>query len=265
MFSQNRYFGTLEQQGLERRADLLWQIVQDDPSYCFHGRAVGLLKNRVEDVAAQIALARLQGLGPSPQLTPEIATARIAEIKSAGLLVEVQERWSADEAGVAAASDFLRQNALPTELSVHEIGVTTSAEEYDKLDDLTQSCGILLPASAFLRGDAGPAVCLFAKTSDGRVIGFAAAIVQATRARSEQGKAWWGFLSTNIDWRGRGIAKFLGATAMVSMAKRHGLLQYETGILAENAASIGVSKNLGFSTSGLLDLLAIDNETLSKR
>ncbi|AXI41433.1 hypothetical protein C1J02_05295 [Sulfitobacter sp. SK011] len=264
MSGRNRYFGTVEQQGLERRADLLWQIVKDDPSYCFHGRAVGLLKRRAVDVGAQIALARLQGLGPSPQLTPETIEARISEIESADLSVEVQQRWSADELGVTMSRDFLRNSALPTELTVYEIGINTSDEEFDKIDDLTQSCGILLPSSAFLRGDAGPAVCLFAKTSDGRVIGFAAALVQATCAPSEQGKVWWGFLSTSDEWRGRGIAKVLGAMAMVSMADRYGLSNFETGILSENAASIAVSKKLGFSTSGLLDLLAIDAQTLSK-
>ena len=264
MISQNRYFGTVAQQGLERRADLIWQIVKNDPNYCFHGRAVGLLKQGTEDVGAQIALARLQGLGPSPQLTPEVTAARVLEIESAGLAVEVQQRWSADKKGVVMARDILRQRDLPTELTVCEVGIETSDDELGKIDDLTQSCGILLPASAFLRGDAVPAVCLFAKTSDGSVIGFAAALVQATCAPSEQGKAWWGFLSTNDEWRGRGVAKILGAMAMVRMAERHDIQQFETGILAENAASIAVSRTLGFSTSGLLDLLAIDAGILSK-
>lgn len=260
---QNRYFGSAEQRGLERRADLLWQLVKGDPSYCFHGRAVGLLKSRTEDVATQIALARLQGLGPSPRLAPEVAMARKTEIEEAGLFVEIQQHWCADDVDVAMARDFERASALPAELRMYKVGRETPAADFDKLDALTQSCGILLPAASFLLGDAGPAVCLIAKTREGEVVGFAAALVQATCAASEQGKAWWGFLSTARNWRQRGVAKVLGAKAIVAMADRYGIHNFDTGILSDNMASIGVSKSLGFRASGLLDLLAIDPEVLS--
>jgi RimJ/RimL family protein N-acetyltransferase len=51
---------------------------------------------------------------------------------------------------------------------------------------------------------------------------------------------------------------------LAQRAERHDIQQFETGILGENAASIAVSRTLGFSTSGLLDLLAIDADILSK-
>ena len=258
-----RYFGTAAQRGLERRADLLWQVVKDDPGYCFHGRAVGLLKNPDAGAEAQIALARLQGLGPAPRLGPEVAAARVAEIARAGLLVEVQQRWVAGEAGVEIARAVLRDSVLPAGVEVREVGPDTTSEDFDRLDALTQACGILLPASGFLRGDAGPAACLYAKAPDGEVAGFAAALAQAGCAPSEQGMVWWGFLSTAEGWRGRGIARMLGAQAMVEMADRHGFRWFETGIVGENAASIAVTRQLGFKDSGRLDVLAICPDTLS--
>jgi GNAT superfamily N-acetyltransferase len=258
----NRFFGSPEQKGLERRAHLLWQILRDDPDYCFHGRAVGLLRSGAQDVARQIALARLQGLGPGARLTPQVAAARRARIEDAGLGLEIQQRWGAGESALAKARELLRHASLPRELEVAGLGAETTDLGFDRLDDLTRSCGILLPSAAFLRGAFGPAVSLCARTRDGEIIGFAAALVQATCAPSEQGKAWWGFLSTREDWRGQGISRHLGAMAMIAMAERHGVRRFETGILTDNAASQAVSRSLGFRDTGLLDLLAIDAETL---
>ena len=259
----NRYFGSEQQRGLERRADLLWQLVKDDPKFCFHGRAVGLLAKDIEGTAEQVALARLQGLGPSPRLAPDVAVARKTKIEQAGMIVEVQQHWTADVSAVSKSREFAHQYSLPMSVELREVASDTPAEEFDKLDQLTQTCGILLPAEAFLRGVFGPAACFYARTADGEIIGFAAALIQATCAPSEQRKAWWGFLSTAPNWRKQGIAKFLGAMAIVTIGDRHGLQEFETGILSENTASIRVSKSLGFRASGLLDLLAIDIEVLS--
>ncbi|WP_420324871.1 GNAT family N-acetyltransferase [Mameliella sp.] len=258
----NRYFGSPEQQGLERRAHLLWQILQDDPDYCFHGRAVGLLRTGTQDTSLQIALARLQGLGPGTRLTPEVASSRRAAIEDAGLGLEIQQRWGADESALAGARSFLCDSGLPAGLATVEVGPDTPDTDLDRLDDLTRACGILLPSAAFLRGAFGPAVSLYARTRDGEIVGFAAALVQATCAPSLQGEAWWGFLSTRKDWRGHGIARQLGAKAMLTMAERHGVRRFQTGILTGNAASLSLSRSLGFRDTGLLDLLAIDAETL---
>lgn len=259
----NRYFGNADQQGLEQRADHLWRIVAGDPRYSCHGRAVALISAGAKDVDLQIALARLQGVGPSPRLTPEVAEAREAAIRQAGLVTDVYEHWSAGADVVATVQGLLEKRSLPDELTVREVDVNTSDQDYDRLDALTGSCGVLLPASAFLSGRERPAVCLYACTRDGEIVGAAAAIAENPPASTEAGRVWWGMLSTADAWRGQGVAKLLGAMALVAMIERYDVTGFGTGIREGNAASARLCAGLGFAPSGLLDLMAIDPVTMS--
>ena len=254
----NRYFGSPEQQALERRADYLWQIVAGDPRYSCHGRAVALLEGGAEDVGLQIALARLQGVGPSPRLRPDVMQMRKAAIEGAGLVSDVYEHWSMEISALGAARDVLSRGGVPTELTVHEVGTETADADFEALDVLTQSCGVLLPAASFLRGQARPAVCLYAKAADGAAVGVAASVAENPPGSTQEGRAWWGMLSTAQDWRGRGIAKRLGAMVLLAMAERHGVRSFGTGIRAGNRESAGLCEGLGFVPAGLFDLMAID-------
>ena len=70
-------------------------------------------------------------------------------------------------------------------------------------------------------------------------------------------------LATDVTWRGRGIATHLGAMALVAMAERHGIQNFSTGIGSGHADSIKRCAIFGFSPTGLIDLLAIDPDTMS--
>ncbi|PWJ21365.1 GNAT family N-acetyltransferase [Jannaschia seohaensis] len=259
----NRYFGTPAQQALEARADALWQIVSGDPRYSCHGRAVALADRSAEAVGLQIALARLQGVGPSDRLTPEVAQARITGIERAGLVVDTYHHWTADASAVAVAERFLAGHALPDGLSVARVGPETTDEVYDRLDALTQSCGVLLPSASFLLGDVCPAVCLYAETEAGDVAGAAAAVAQTPPGTPHEGHVWWGMLSTAEAWRGHGVAKHLGAKALVDISERARVTHFGTGIREGNAASARLCETLGFSDSGLVDVIAVDPVILS--
>lgn len=263
MEETTRYFGTPEQQALERRADTLWQIVKGDPRYSCHGRAVAVIESRAEDVGLQIALARMQGVGPSPRLTPEVAESRRREIEAVGLVTDIYEHWSCDASAIRGAGALLDSRALPDGLTCHEVGAATTEDDYRNLDVLTQSCGVLLPASSFLDGRERPAVCLYAKTATGEPVGVAAAIAENPPNSTAADRAWWGMLSTAAQWRGRGVAKLLGAMTLVAMSERHDVQVFGTGIRAANTGSAKLCEGLGFSNSGLLDLMAIDPVTMS--
>lgn len=263
MAGTSKYFGTPDQQALERRADLLWKIVKGDPRYSCHGRAVALIERGADDVGLQIALARMQGVAPAPRLTPEVMQSRKTAIEDAGLVTDVYEHWSSDVSAIPIAKELLARRALPVELTVQEVGADTTDDDYKNLDALTQSCGVLLPASNFLCGSERPAVCLYAKTAEGEAVGVAAAIVENPPSSSEAYRAWWGMLSTSEHWRGRGIAKLLGAMAMVALVGRHKVQFFGTGIRPGNTESAKLCEGLGFSPSGLLDLMAIDPITMS--
>jgi GNAT superfamily N-acetyltransferase len=263
MTKTNRYFGNADQRALERRADLLWQIVKDDPRYSSHGRAVALIERGADDVELQIALAQLQGVGPSPRLTPEVTQLRTEAIERAGLVTDVYDHWASDTSTISLAKELLAHRALPEELVLHEVSPDTSANTYKSLDVLTQSCGVLLPAANFLNGTERPSACFYASTAEGEAVGVAAAIAENPPSSSEASRAWWGMLSTAEQWRGRGIAKILGAMALVALEQRHNVQAFGTGIRSGNLESAKLCEGLGFSPSGLLDLMAIDPVTMS--
>lgn len=260
---ENRYFGTAEQQALERRADLLWTVVRGSPGYASHGRVVALTDRSPEGVGRQIALARLQGVCPTARLSPEVTRSRTALIESAGLVTDVYDNWSADRSAINIARQVVATRALPPGVDVSEVTASTSDDDYARLDALTQSCGVLLPSAAFLRGDACPAVCLYAKAPDGTLVGAAASIAQNPEGSEDEGRVFWGMLSTAADWRGRGIAKILGAMAIVAIADRCNVRFFETGIRSDNIESATLCRGLGLAPTGYFDLLAIDPQTMS--
>ena len=255
----NRYFGTPGQQALEARADLLWQLVRGDPRFATHGRAVALTAAGAGETGLQIALARLQGVGPSSGLSGDVLRARVAAFEEEGLVTDVYEHWRGDARAVDMARALIERRNLPEELTLCEVDAQTGGADFDSLDALTQSCGVLMPASAFLSGEAAAGVCLYARTAGGEAVGVAAAIAETPGAD----RAWWGMLSTAEAWRGRGIAKLLGAMVLDEMSRRHGIGHFHTGIRAGNVESAALSTGLGFAASGLFDLMAIDPAVMS--
>ncbi len=56
------------------------------------------------------------------------------------------------------------------------MGARTPAKSLLALGDFTQSCDVLLPMGAFMRGLERPSVCLFAQYAAGQPVGSAAAV-----------------------------------------------------------------------------------------
>ncbi len=257
MIAVERYFGTPEQQALERRADLLWRIVAGDPRYGCHGRAVALKDTSAEAVVLQIALARLQGVAPSDRLPREVAEARIAVLEAEGLVTDVYEHWQADRSALDRAR-AAAGGALPDGLALRETGPETPDADWARLDALTAGCGVLLPAAAFLTGARCPVACVYAQAPDGGIVAVAAAIAQHPPGTPDAGRVFWGMLSTAEAWRGRGLAKRLGAEAMIAIAGRHPVKSLHTGIRAGALGSERLCAGLGLSATDLVDLIAID-------
>ena len=98
-------FGSPGQQEVERRAAHAWTLLRDDPRFTSHGRAVGLARAGPHDVALQIALARLQGVGPAEGVRQAEVSARRAVLSNAGLVVDEYVKWSGG-AGACPSSEF---------------------------------------------------------------------------------------------------------------------------------------------------------------
>jgi hypothetical protein len=158
---------------------------------------------------------------------------------------------------IAIARAILRDRALPGDLSVNATGPDTPPEDLQAMDALTQSCDVLLPMGAFLRGQRRPSVFLFAKDTDGRVVGAAGAVAQFHPDHAKAGKVWWGMLATDTSRRGEGIALLLGAMALKAINEDFGYDSCFTGIREGNAASETLCRKLALAPSDNTDLIAI--------
>ena len=57
------YFGSSDNQRIQRNAEAIWELIRNDPRYCCHGRAVSLAEGFEENIQLQASLALLQGVG----------------------------------------------------------------------------------------------------------------------------------------------------------------------------------------------------------
>ena len=254
------YFGNSDQQHLERRAYDLWKLVRDIPDYACHGRVVGLANYTEHNLEQHIALARLQGVGPVDGMPREYLATRRAELENAGFVADVYDHWEGSEATFEAADQILAKRGLPADLEVCAVAADTPKGDLENLDSLTQSCDVLLPIGAFLRGFERPSVFLYAKDPEGHVVGAAAAVAQFHNDHPKKGMVWWGMLSTHAKRRGEGIALILGAMVLRDVRQKLGFSQCFTGIRAGNLPSEALCSKLFLSRTNTVDLLAINPE-----
>ena len=253
----DQFFGEPEQQALQRRADHLWTLLKDDLRFCCHGRAVGLAEPTEANVDTQIALAMLQGAAPVEGLPRPEAPARREALERAGLKTDQFVNWNGGIQALAAAEDVIRSMSLPSDLEVVSVDGDTAGDDLAQLDALTQSCGVLLPLGAFMRGHRRPAVCLYARDSAGRIVGSTSSVAQFHPDHPNAGLVWWGMLATAEARRGQGIALLLGALSMRAMRDRFGYQRFFTGIREGNTASERLCGKLGLSPSDTVVMIAI--------
>ncbi|WP_425101508.1 N-acetyltransferase family protein [Tropicibacter sp. S64] len=256
----HEYFGAPEQQALQQRADHVWTLLKDDPRFCCHGRAVGLAEASAETIETQVALAKLQGACSVEGVPKALAGTRHAALAGAGLKTDQFDVWCGDGGALSAAEEVIRSIAWPSDLEIVSVDGSTSGEDMAQLDALTQSCGVLLPMGAFMRGHRRPAVCLFARDSAGRIVGSTAAVAQFHPGSPKAGTVWWGMLATDEARRGQGIAVLLGAHSMLAMRDRFGYEQVFTGIREGNTPSERLCGKLGLSPSDTVVIIAIAPE-----
>jgi len=257
------FFGTPDQQTVQRRAANIWQLLRDDPDYSCHGRAVALSEFTPENLPQQLALARLQGVGACEGLTADTIADRRAALRAEGLQTDEFVSWAGGEQAVAAARAVCAARQLAPDLDLVSVDENTPADDLAQLDALTHSCGVLLPMGTFLRGRERPAVCLFARDRGGRIVATSASIAQFHPDSRKGDIAWWGMLATDEDRRGEGSALVMGALSLIAMHERYGFNRFFTGIRQDNLPSEKLCSKLGLRNNGNLVLLAIDPDVMS--
>lgn len=254
----NEFFGKPEQQDLQRRADRIWTLVKNDPTYSCFGRAVGLSAENDIDLAKQIAMARLQGVCMAERTRVEAADLRREELEQHGLKTDQFVDWQGGAMSLEAAAKVVASRKLPDDLELVHVGAQTAGDDLAKLDALTQSCGVLLPMGAFIRGLRRPSVCLFARDRNEKVVAATAAVAPFHPDHLKAAQAWWGMLATNESRRGEGIALIMGANSMLAMRDLHGFESFFTGVREGNAPSESLCRKLNLAPSKYVHLMAID-------
>lgn len=251
------YFGTEAQQGLQWRAEKIWNLTNQDPRFSCHGRAVALAEYTTDNLSSQLALARLQGVCPIEGVDRESAKLRAMELEAEGLVADEYVSWTGGPEAFDAALSILQDRSLPEDLCAEEVAPVTPIEDLQKMDALTQKCDVLLPMGSFLRGQQKPSVFLYAKDAKGHVVGASAAVAQFHTDHSKSQKVWWGMLATDESRRGEGIALVLGAMALRAINLKFGYKDCFTGIRDGNKPSEALCSKLALAPSANVDLIAI--------
>lgn len=257
----DEYFGTPDQQAIQRRSEALWTLLKDDPRYCSYGRTVTLATYDPADLDRHIALTRAQGATPGYGVPTAALPALRAGLEAAGLTVDVFREWTASD--FAAADRVLAERQLPHDLTLREIGPDAAPQDLRQVDALTRGCGVLMPSGRFLRGEFGPACCLVAVDLMGRYVGATATFGLFHRDSPRAAQAWWGMLATAEDRRGAGIALVLGAHSMRAARDRFAMASVFTGVRKGNAASEAICAHLGLAWQGDHFVVAADPVALA--
>ena len=259
---RNEYFGTEAQKALQRRAELLWPLVKNDPRFSCHGRAVSISDGELNDITLQATVAKLIGASAAEGVWAKDKETRKAALTSEGMITDEYSNWLSTDQTFDLAQQIVDTRPLKADLTVVEVGAQTSSEDMKALDAFTQTCDVLLPMGSFIRGEARPAVCIFAREPDGRIVGVSGSVHQFHPDHAKGGMCWWGMLATADHRRGEGIALILGAMALLAMRDRFGIQKFFTGIREGNTPSEKLCSKLGFVPSGQHVVLAIDPEVM---
>lgn len=261
--SEPEFHGSPDQQAVLRKASALWSLVRDDPRFGTHGRAVGISFDGPGQLDDQVSLARLQGISACENVPSDTVENWVSRLNAAGLKTDQFENWASGADALKAARAIMETRKVPDDLELVYVDSQTPPADMVALDRLTQSCGVLLPSGAFMRGQQRPAVCVFLRDKQGVPVCTSAAVHMFHPDHPRGAQSWWGMLATSPDRRGEGLALTLGAQSMLAMNNRFGTTQFFTGIRKGNIPSQKLCSRLRLAPSGHWAVIAIDPTAFS--
>jgi len=143
------------------------------------------------------------------------------------------------------ANERLKNFTLPGELEIVVVDTGTSTGLAADLAAMSIACGVMPVPGSAMRGVSGDDVCLIAVDSGGKAVATASSYMSNHPHSPHTTDAFWGMLATREDWRGKGIALALGAHSIVWMWENLGARSFNTGLTADNTASIELCAKSG--------------------
>lgn len=249
MPAADELFGSPEQVALMQRGNQLWELLRDNPRYSSYGRMVSLCEPDARALDQTVALVRLQGATSCQYYPADTADRFCAAIEAGGLRTSRYEQCRGEAGALAASRRVLDDSALPDELTLVAVDKDTSSELVADLAALSIACGVMPVPGTAMRGQSRRGICLAAVDAAGKVVATASSYMSNHPESAHANDAFWGMLATHEDWRGKGIAKVLGAHSIVWMWENLGARSFNTGITADNAASLAMCAKLGVTPS----------------
>lgn len=118
--------------------------------------------------------------------------------------------------------------------------------------------GVLPPIGPVIRGVSRPGFGMVAFDAGGRPVATAGAVRSRHPDHPMADMVQWGQLATATDRQGQGIARTIGAMAILEAAERLGARSFRTGINPTNSASTRLCSSLGVCDSDYVIVAAMD-------
>ncbi|WP_353391513.1 hypothetical protein [Ruegeria sp. HU-ET01832] len=234
----------------------LIQLLGDDPRFCSHGRGIQIANEYGGALDDAVTMARILGITAIESI-PRQEVARTREvIESKGLKTNAIACYLGGLNCVDIARKLIAEQALPEDLTVRVIDRESPPEWLEAFAEVAMSHGVLPPIGPVMRGVSRPGFAMVVVDSLGSPVATAGSVLCHPPSSRLHRRAQWGQLSTKPERMGEGIAKVLGAKALIHSHEKLGATGFKTGIASGNAASTRLCEKLGLEDSGS-DIVAI--------
>lgn len=248
--SHFEFHGDEDQVRLQQRYFRLWRYLMANPRLSFVGRAIGFDTPEMEDIPAMAGLAKELGILPVAFTRQEIVDALETAPEAEGLQIGLWQHLISGEEYEAQCRSILAERQLPPGYRYERVTPATPAESVSQYQDLMKRCGIAPLPGYILRDLDVPTIAEMVLTPQGQIAAVGAGILRHSPAGPNGKAAHVGFLATEPDERGQGLARLLLARIIIACIQEHGAQLAHTGVRAENVASMHVCQDCGLEESG---------------
>lgn len=259
----NEAFGSPDQKRMQIKGEHLARLLSNDPRYCSHGRGVQVIDYGPQTADLVESLVRLIGASGCEMVPKDLCEDFRRELEDRGLRTDVIGHFMGDSDAIDMARTALATRPLPEDLSVRIIDSQSSGELVQAFAEVSMPHGVLPPIGPVMRGISRPGFGMVAMDSNGRPVATAGAVKSRHPDHPMADMVQWGQLATVPDRQGQGIARALGALAILEAASRLGARRFRTGINPSNAASARLCTSLGVRDSDYVIVAAMDPDAFS--
>ena len=257
-------FGTYAQKRMAATGEYLLELIGDDPRFCSHGRGIQVANEHSEAVDDAVAMAHVLGVTAIETVPRDEAAQVRKKVERKGLRTDIIACYLGDLGCVDIAREVLATRTLPEDLIIRVIDRDSPPEWLEAFAEVALMHGVLPPVGPVMRGMSRPGFAMVAVDRSGAPVATAGSVLCHPPSSPLHLRAQWGQLSTHPERMCQGIAKLLGAKALVHAHEVLGATGFKTGISPGNVASAKLCEGLGLKDSGKDIIAIIDPQVYSE-